>query len=149
MNKIKDNPLIFITNDDGPYTTGLNKLINIVKEITNNYFVVVPENNCSGFGHSITLYHPLRLNKIDNNFYTCNGTPTDCVMLGFFNILKNSNPDLLLSGINMGENLADDASYSGTTCAALEGSLRNIKSVALSKIIFLMSTSQMLVLKIL
>jgi len=135
MNKIKENPLIFITNDDGPNTIGLNKLINIVKEITNNYFVVIPENNSSGFGHSITLSHPLRLNKINNNFYTCNGTPTDCVMLGFFNILKNSNPDLLLSGINMGENLADDASYSGTVCAALEGSLRDIKSVALSKII--------------
>ena len=63
MNNIKDNPLIFITNDDGPNTIGLNKLINIVKEITNNYIVVIPESNCSGFGHSITLSRPLRLNK--------------------------------------------------------------------------------------
>jgi 5'-nucleotidase len=134
MKKNKENPLIFITNDDGPNTIGLNKLIEIVKSITNNYIVVIPENNCSGFGHSITLSRPLRLNKINKNFYTCDGTPTDCVMLGFFKILKNS-PDLLLSGINMGENLADDATYSGTLSAALEGSLRNIKSVALSKVI--------------
>ena len=135
MNNIKDNPLIFITNDDGPDTIGLNTLINIVKDITNNYIVVVPESNCSGFGHSITLSRPLRLNKNSDNFYTCDGTPTDCVMLGLFNILNNVVPDLLLSGINMGENLADDTTYSGTLCAALEGSLRNIKSVALSKVI--------------
>ena len=135
MNNIKDNPLIFITNDDGPDTIGLNTLINIVKDITNNYIVVVPESNCSGFGHSITLSRPLRLNKNSDNFYTCDGTPTDCVMLGLFNILNSAVPDLLLSGINMGENLADDTTYSGTLCAALEGSLRNIKSVALSKVI--------------
>ena len=134
MKKNRENPLIFITNDDGPDTIGLNKLINAVKEITSKYIVVIPENNCSGFGHSITLSRPLRLNKINNNFYTCDGTPTDCVMLGFFKIMKIK-PDLLISGINMGENLADDATYSGTLCAALEGSLRNIKSVALSKVI--------------
>ena len=132
MKKTKNNPLIFITNDDGPNTIGLNKLIDVVKKITDNYVVVIPEKNCSGFGHSITLSRPLRLNKINNNFYTCDGTPTDCVMLGFYKIIK-SKPDLLLSGINMGENLADDATYSGTLCAALEGSLRNIKSIALSK----------------
>ena len=134
MKRIKKNPLIFITNDDGPNTIGLNKLIDIVKGITTNYIVVIPEKNCSGFGHSITLSRPLRLNKVSDKFYTCDGTPTDCVMLGFFKILKG-NPDLLLSGINMGENLADDATYSGTLSAALEGSLRNIKSVALSKVI--------------
>ena len=132
MKKNRENPLIFITNDDGPDTIGLNKLINAVKEITSKYIVVIPENNCSGFGHSITLSRPLRLNKINNNFYTCDGTPTDCVMLGFFKIMKIK-PDLLISGINMGENLADDATYSGTLCAALEGSLRNIKSIAISK----------------
>jgi len=134
MKNIKKNPLIFITNDDGPNTIGLNKLIDTVKSITNNYIVVIPEKNCSGFSHSITLARPLRLNKINDHFYTCDGTPTDCVMLGIFKILKG-NPDLLLSGINMGENLADDATYSGTISAALEGSLRNIKSVALSKVI--------------
>ena len=134
MKRIKKNPLIFITNDDGPNTIGLNKLIDIVKGITTNYIVVIPEKNCSGFGHSITLSRPLRLNKVSDKFYTCDGTPTDCVMLGFFFFFKG-NPDLLLSGINMGENLADDATYSGTLSAALEGSLRNIKSVALSKVI--------------
>jgi len=132
MKRTKKNPLIFITNDDGPNTIGLNKLIKAVKEITSNYIIVIPENNCSGYGHSITLSRPLRLNKINDHLYTCDGTPTDCVMLGFFKILKVI-PDLLLSGINMGENLADDATYSGTLCAALEGSLRNIKSIALSK----------------
>ena len=134
MNKQKENPLIFITNDDGPDTIGLNKLIEIVKEITNNYLVVIPQNNCSGYGHSITLSKPIRLNKINDKLYTCDGTPTDCVMLGIFNILNKQNPDILISGINMGENLGDDITYSGTVCAALEGSLRNIKSIAVSKV---------------
>ena len=134
MAKDKENPLIFITNDDGPNSIGLNKLINVVKTITNNYLVVIPEFNNSGCGHSITLSRPIRLNKIEDNYYSCDGTPTDCVMLGFFKILKNSKPDLLLSGINIGENLGDDATYSGTLGAVLEGALRGIKSIALSKV---------------
>jgi 5'-nucleotidase len=135
MSKMKKNPLIYITNDDGPDTIGLKKLIKTVNRITNNYIVVVPESNRSGYGHSITISKPIRLNKINDNFYTCSGTPTDCVMLGLFHILNNVKPDLLISGINMGENLADDVTYSGTVCAALEGALRDIKSIALSKII--------------
>ena len=131
---MKNNPLIFITNDDGPFTKGLEKLVKIVSEITDNYIIVVPKENRSGYGHSITITKPIRLNKINENFYTCDGTPTDCVMLGFYEILKNRKPDLLISGINMGENLANDITYSGTVCAALEGALRNIKSIALSKI---------------
>lgn len=134
MSKMNKNPLIYITNDDGPNTKGLNKLIEIVSEITDNYLVVVPKENRSGYGHSITISRPIRLNKIDNNFFTCDGTPTDCVMLGLYEILKNKKPDLLISGINMGENLANDITYSGTVCAALEGALREIKSIALSKI---------------
>lgn len=132
---MKKNPLIFITNDDGPYTKGLDKLISIVSEITNNYLIVVPKENRSGYGHSITITKPIRLNKVNSNMYLCDGTPTDCVMLGLYTILKNKKPDLLISGINMGENLANDITYSGTVCAALEGALRNIKSIALSKIL--------------
>ena len=135
MSKIKKNPFIYITNDDGPDSKGLKKLIKIVKKITNKYLVVVPKENRSGYGHSITITKPIRLNKINENFYTCDGTPTDCVMLGIFHILNNDSPDLLLSGINMGENLADDITYSGTACAALEGALRHIKSIAISKIL--------------
>lgn len=135
MINMKKNPLIYITNDDGPDTKGLKTLIKIVSKITNNYYVVVPQDNRSGYGHSITISKPIRLNKVNDNFYTCSGTPTDCVMLGLFNILSKTKPDLLISGINMGENLANDITYSGTVCAALEGALRNIKSVALSKII--------------
>lgn len=135
MSKIKKNPFIYITNDDGPDSIGLKKLIKIVKKITNKYLVVVPKENRSGYGHSITITKPIRLNKINENFYTCDGTPTDCVMLGIFHILNNDSPDLLLSGINMGENLADDITYSGTACAALEGALRHIKSIAISKIL--------------
>ena len=135
MSKIKNNPFIYITNDDGPDSKGLEKLIKIVQKITNKYLVVVPKENRSGYGHSITITKPIRLSKISNNFYTCDGTPTDCVMLGIFHILNNDNPDLLLSGINMGENLADDITYSGTACAAWEGALRNIKSISISKVL--------------
>ena len=135
MISMKKNPLIFITNDDGPDTKGLETLITIVREITNKYLVVIPKENRSGYGHSITITKPIRLNKISSNFYHCDGTPTDCVMIGIYEILKNKKPDLLISGINMGENLANDITYSGTVCAALEGGLRNIKSMALSKIL--------------
>ena len=132
---MKKKPLIFITNDDGPNTKGLEKLVEIVRDITTNYIIVIPEKNRSGYGHSITLTKPIRLNKVNNNFFMCDGTPTDCVMLGINKVLKNKKPDLLISGINMGENLANDITYSGTVCAALEGSLRNIKSIALSKVL--------------
>ena len=64
----------------------MKKLIDVVKKITNNFLVVIPESNSSGYGHSITLSRPIRLNKIKDNYYSCDGTPTDCVMLGFFSI---------------------------------------------------------------
>lgn len=134
MTKLDKEPLILITNDDGVESLGLKEIIEIIKKITSNYIVVAPESNCSGFGHSITLLRPLRLNLISKNFYSCDGTPTDCVMIANSKILKKRKPDLIISGINIGENMGDDVTYSGTVGAAFEGALLNIKSMAVSKI---------------
>jgi len=134
MTKLAKDPLILITNDDGIESLGLKEIIKIIKKITTNYIVVAPESNCSGYGHSITLSRPIRLNLVSKNFYSCDGTPTDCIMIAISKILKNRKPDLIISGINIGENIGDDVTYSGTVGAAFEGSLLNIKSIAISKI---------------
>ena len=134
MTKLTKDPLILITNDDGIESLGLKEIIKIIKKITTNYIVVAPESNCSGYGHSITLSRPIRLNLVSKNFYSCDGTPTDCIMIAISKILRNRKPDLIISGINLGENIGADVTYSGTVGAAFEGALLNIKSIAISKI---------------
>ena len=133
MSNLKTQPLILITNDDGIDSKGLELIIEIVRDITSNYIVVAPKNNCSGYSHSITLSRPIRLNKLSDKLYSCDGSPTDCVMIALSEIFKNKKPDLIISGINSGENLGDDVTYSGTVGAALEGAFSNIKSIAISK----------------
>ena len=134
MIKIHKEPFIIITNDDGINSVGLKKAVTLVKKFTSNFIVVAPEGNCSGFSHSITLSKPVRLTKISNRYYTCDGTPTDCIMLCLSELLKKRKPDLIISGINIGENLGDDVIYSGTVGAALEGALSGIKSISISKL---------------
>ena len=134
MIKTHKEPFIIITNDDGINSVGLKKAVTLVKKFTSNFIVVAPEGNCSGFSHSITLSKPVRLTKISNRYYTCDGTPTDCIMLCLSELLKKRKPDLIISGINIGENLGDDVIYSGTVGAALEGALSGIKSISISKL---------------
>ena len=133
MSNKNTEPLILITNDDGVDSKGLEVILKIVNNITSNYIVVAPTKNCSGFGHSITLSRPIRLYKLREKLYSCDGSPTDCVMIALSEILKNKKPDLLISGVNIGENIGDDVSYSGTVGAALEGAFSGIKSIAISK----------------
>jgi 5'-nucleotidase len=123
--------LILITNDDGIHAEGIQALEKEIKK-TAEVLVVAPEMEQSASSHSFTLSRPLRINQRGPNRYTCDGTPTDCVMLAVHGILKHKLPDLLLSGINHGSNMGEDVTYSGTVAAAIEGSILGIPSVALS-----------------
>lgn len=123
---------ILITNDDGFDAKGLEVLTKFAYDLTEDVWVVAPDSNQSGTGHSITIKHPLRLKEHSHRKYSVSGTPTDCVMLACGHLLQDSLPDLILSGVNHGSNLAEDLTYSGTVAAAMEGNLLGIKSVALS-----------------
>lgn len=130
MNK----PTILITNDDGIFSKGIRSLIEVAKDF-GNILVVAPDKPQSGMGHAITINNLIRLNPSDLfpgiEAYTCSGTPVDCVKIGIHEILKQ-NPDLVLSGINHGENTSTNVLYSGTMSAAVEGAMENIPSIGFS-----------------
>lgn len=127
-------PKILVTNDDGITSKGILSLIEVAKEF-GEVLVVAPDKPQSATGHSITIHHPLRLNDF-NGFesiraFSCSGTPVDCVKLAIYEILKGK-PDLLISGINHGENTSTNVLYSGTMSAAVEGAMENIPSIGFS-----------------
>jgi 5'-nucleotidase len=124
---------ILVTNDDGIHAPGLGVAEQIAREISDDVWVVAPETEQSGASHSLTLSAPLRLRKIDDRHFAVSGTPTDCVMMAALHILKAQPPQLVLSGINWGSNLADDVTYSGTIAGAMEGCALGIPSIALSQ----------------
>ena len=95
--------------------------------------VVAPETDQSGVAHSLSLNDPLRLREISPRHFAVKGTPTDCVIMGVRSILADRRPDLILSGINRGQNVAEDVTYSGTIAGAMEGTLLGIPSIALSQ----------------
>ena len=95
--------------------------------------MVAPEVNHSGAGHSLSLRDPVRLRKIADRRFAVKGTPTDCVIMAVRRVMFDHRPDLILSGVNQGQNLAEDVTYSGTIAAAFEGTLVDIRSIALSQ----------------
>jgi 5'-nucleotidase len=127
-------PTILITNDDGIFSKGIRSLIEIAKPF-GDILVIAPDKPQSGMGHAITINNLLRLNTSDLfdgiNAFTCSGTPVDCVKIGIYEILK-SKPNLILSGINHGENTSTNVLYSGTMSAAVEGAMENIPSIGFS-----------------
>lgn len=123
---------ILISNDDGIHAEGLSVLERIARALTDDVWIVAPETDQSGLAHSLTLSEPLRLRKIDERRFALKGTPTDCVIMGTREIMP-SPPDLVLSGVNSGQNISDDVTYSGTVAAAMEGALLGIRSIALSQ----------------
>ena len=124
---------ILVTNDDGIHSPGLTVAENIARSLSDDVWVVAPENEQSGASHSLTLASPLRLRQIEDKRFAVSGTPTDCVMMACLHILKDHVPDLVLSGVNWGSNMADDVTYSGTIAGAMEGCALNIPSIALSQ----------------
>ncbi len=125
---------ILVTNDDGINAPGLVALEAIAAELSDDVWVVAPAEEQSGAGHSLTLSQPVRLREVGPRRYAVRGTPTDCVMLALGAVMKDHKPDLILSGVNRGGNLAEDVTYSGTVSAAMEGCLAGIRSVALSQV---------------
>jgi 5'-nucleotidase len=124
---------ILLTNDDGINARGLDLLETVARTLSDDIWVVAPTDEQSGAGHSLTLTEPVRLRRHDNRRFSVTGTPTDAVMMALAHIMKDSPPDLILSGINRGANLAEDVTYSGTVSAAMEGALAGVRSVALSQ----------------
>ena len=124
---------ILLTNDDGINARGLDLLETIARSFSDDIWVVAPTEEQSGAGHSLTLSQPVRVRRHDNRRFSVTGTPTDAVMLALAHIMKGSPPDLILSGINRGANLAEDVTYSGTVSAAMEGALAGVRSIALSQ----------------
>jgi 5'-nucleotidase len=123
---------ILLTNDDGVHAEGLRCLERVARTLSDDVWVVAPEADQSGFAHSLSLSEPLRLRQLDDRHFAVRGTPTDCVIMGVKNILPEP-PDLILSGVNSGSNVADDITYSGTVAGAMEGTLLGIRSIALSQ----------------
>jgi 5'-nucleotidase len=126
--------LILISNDDGIDALGLNVLREAVANLGHT-IVFAPEGERSGSSHSLTIHKSITVKKIDEDTYSTDGTPTDCILYSVRGILK-SKPDLVLGGINHGPNLGSDVSYSGTVAVAMEGTLLGIPSVAFSQLDF-------------
>jgi 5'-nucleotidase len=123
---------ILLTNDDGIHAEGLAVLERIARQLSDDVWVVAPEADQSGFAHSLSLSEPLRMRQIGDRHYALRGTPTDCVIMGVRQLMPEP-PDLVLSGVNSGANLADDVTYSGTVAGAMEGTLLGIRSIAISQ----------------
>jgi 5'-nucleotidase len=123
---------ILLTNDDGIHADGLEVLERIARRLSDDVWVVAPETDQSGYAHSLSLSEPLRLRKIGERHYAVRGTPTDCVIMGARKLMPGL-PDLILSGVNSGSNVADDVTYSGTVAGAMEGCLLGIRSIAVSQ----------------
>lgn len=131
--KSKTKPTILITNDDGINAEGLQVLERIARKISSDVWVVAPETEQSGAAHSLTLHLPVRIRKIAAKRFAVSGTPTDCVLVALKEIIPEKNkPTLILSGVNHGSNVGDDVTYSGTIAAAMEGTILNVPSIAMS-----------------
>lgn len=124
---------ILLTNDDGIHAPGLEVLEKIAAELSDDVWVVAPELDQSGLSHSLSLNDPLRLRQISEKRFALRGTPSDCVIMAVRRISAELKPDLVLSGVNSGQNAADDVTYSGTIAGAIEGTLLGIPSIALSQ----------------
>lgn len=131
---MRKKPVIFITNDDGLKAPGIRALIEVMRPF-GRIVVVAPDRPQSGTGHAITINVPLRLEILlkekDYEEYSCNGTPVDCVKLGFKVVLRG-HPDLLVSGINHGSNASINIIYSGTMAGVLEGAMAGVPSIGFS-----------------
>jgi len=121
---------LLLSNDDGIHAQGLKLLAEALAPL-GKISVVAPNRNRSAASNSLTLERPIRAQKVAENWYSVDGTPTDCVHLAITGLLKDE-PDIVVSGINNGANLGDDVIYSGTVAAAIEGRFLGLPAVAIS-----------------
>ena len=126
--------LILVTNDDSVNAKGIQSLVKIASK-SGRVVVVAPDKPQSGMGHAITINDPIRMNRVEMfgqiEAYSTTGTPVDCVKLAIYEILGQK-PDLVLSGINHGENSSTNVLYSGTMSAAIEGAMEGLPSIGFS-----------------
>jgi 5'-nucleotidase len=123
---------ILVSNDDGYLAPGIIALAEALRPLA-EIIVVAPDSNRSASSNSLTLDRPLSVQRADNGFYFVNGTPTDCVHIALTGGIAFK-PDLIVSGINQGQNMGDDTLYSGTVAAATEGFLFGIPAIAFSQV---------------
>jgi len=122
---------ILLSNDDGFMAPGINVLKEELEKIA-SVLTIAPDRDRSGASNSLTLDMPLRITQQGENFYSVNGTPTDCVHLALTGLYDNAEPDVVISGINAGANMGDDVIYSGTVAAAMEGRNLGLPAMAIS-----------------
>lgn len=127
---------ILLTNDDGIHAEGLEALERIAAQLSDDVWVVAPEYERSGASRALTLDEPIRVRRVGERKFSTTGTPTDCVMLGVHELVEGKTPDLVLSGVNRGANLAEDVTLSGTVAGAIEGMALGIPAIALSQMGF-------------
>ena len=127
---------ILITNDDGIHADGLAALERIAAVLSDDVWVCAPEYEQSGASRALTLAEPIRVRTLSERRFATTGTPTDCVMLAINDLISGKRPDLVLSGVNRGANLAEDVSMSGTVAGAIEGMAMGVPSIALSQMGF-------------
>ena len=127
---------VLITNDDGLDAEGLYLLEELALQFTDDVCVVAPLSNQSGVGRAISLHKDIEFVRRDERHYGVSGTPADCVMMALNLLYADQKPDLVLSGINHGMNVADDVGYSGTIGAAMEAAIVDVPAVALSQRFF-------------
>lgn len=130
---MNDRPRILVTNDDGVNAPGLKVLIAIARALSDDVTVVAPARNQSGAGHRFTLGTEMSYERVERDVYALDGSPADCVVLGMTHILKDRPADLVLSGVNHGQNLGDIIHCSGTLAGAREGALHGALGIALSQ----------------
>lgn len=127
---------ILITNDDGINAPGLKVLEQIAAEIAGpdgEVWVVAPAFEQSGVGHCISYTHPTMIAELGPRRYAAEGSPADCVLAGLYYVMKDARPDLVLSGVNRGNNSGENVLYSGTIGGAMEAALQGVKSIAMSQ----------------
>jgi len=127
---------ILLTNDDGINAEGLAALERIAAKLSDDVWVCAPEYEQSGASRALTLAEPIRVRTLGPRKFATTGTPTDCVMLGIHELVQGAKPDLVLSGVNRGANLAEDVTMSGTVAGAIEAMALGVPGIALSQMGF-------------
>ena len=124
---------ILLTNDDGIRAEGLACLEKIAAELSDDVWVVAPEREQSGASRALTLSEPLRVHQIAQKRFAVSGTPTDCTLLAIQDLIVGGKPDLVLSGVNHGQNMGEDVTMSGTVAGAIQGMAAGVPAIALSQ----------------
>ena len=116
--------MFLISNDDGIFAPALHRLKQELSPL-GRVVIVAPDRDQSATSHSLTLHRPFRIHRHEEDVYSVDGTPTDCVVTAFHGLLE-TRPDMVISGVNHGPNMGEDVFYSGTVAAAIEGTLQGV-----------------------